>query len=351
MKKDYYRVLIERYLNREATKTELELFFKLLSQGKLDSHLKVQMDLDLIEPKEKNLSFVKRHYGSISAAAIILIMITVSSLFYLNRNNIPNVVNELVVTESNQAVLILSDGQEVSLAENKNRSISEGNIDVITKDNGLIIYDSSKVKSLSKQSDLKLKYNTIKTSHSRTFQVLLPDGSKVWLNSLSSITFPLEFDSLKRVVTMEGEVYFDVLHANSIPFVVSHKGQEIHVLGTQFNVNSYTDEPAIRTTLVEGSIFIKTEKNQVKLVPGEQSVIKKNNTDIEVLEVDLKTVIAWKEGYFRFDHADLQALIRQISRWYNLEVVFAGNPNSDEFTGRIKRSENLEEVIKSIKLM
>lgn len=357
MKNNYYKILVERYHKKEATKIELAVFFKLLSEGKLDSYLLTQMDSDLIETEEKNVSFVVRHYKLISAAAIMLLIITTSSIFYLSRNQVPDdvlsqtidIANNLVIPDSSQAVLILSDGREIGLTDKKNINISEGDIDIATKENGSIIYGSNKNNSVGTQKSLETKYNTIRTSNGGSIEVLLPDGSKVWLNSLSSITFPLVFDTQKREVSIKGEVFFDVLHANSTPFIVNHKNQVINVLGTQFNVNSYEDEPAIKTTVVQGSVSVKKGLKEVKLLSGHQSVIKTDDDNIEVLKVDLKNIIAWKEGYFRFEQENLQTIMRQISRWYNLEVVFKGTHSSDVFTGRIKRSEKIEDIVKILK--
>lgn len=176
----------------------------------------------------------------------------------------------------------------------------------------------------------------------------LTDGSKVWLNSSSSIRYPNRFAGAERKVEISGEVYFEVAHNATMPFRVQVAGKGlVEVLGTHFNINAYHDEPTVNTTLLEGSVRFTEATNNVELVlkPGQQSVLKPDGTMRLKGNVNTESVVAWKTGVFDFSGQEITAIMRQISRWYDVEVVFSGTVSHETFSGIISRNSSVEEVI------
>jgi ferric-dicitrate binding protein FerR (iron transport regulator) len=183
-------------------------------------------------------------------------------------------------------------------------------------------------------------YNTVTTDRGRQWQLTLPDGTKVWLNAASSIHYPLSFTGKEREVEITGEAYFEVVHNSKQPFKVKVAGQVINDIGTSFNVNAYPDEPSLQTTLVDGVIMV----NGTKLKPGQQAAL--INNQIIVSSANIEQALAWKNGAFSFDNADIYTMMRQLSRWYNVEVIYEGKPDSTPFKGEIGRSLTLAQVLK-----
>ena len=197
-------------------------------------------------------------------------------------------------------------------------------------------------------------YNTITTANGNQYQLILSDGSRVWLNAASSIRFPTSFSGYERKVEITGEAYFEVAKNAAKPFKVDFKNKagekdEIEVLGTHFNVNTYTDEPEMKTTLLEGSVKITAANKMQMLAPGQQARLTINGIELKK-NVDLDQVMAWKNGYFLFDNTDIYTLMRQISRWYNIEVIYEPNVKNDVFFGEIERKAELNEVLKILEV-
>jgi transmembrane sensor len=178
-----------------------------------------------------------------------------------------------------------------------------------------------------------LAYNTISTPIGGQYQVILPDGSRVWLNAMSSIKFPVSFSTLKeRRIELSGEAYFEVEHDKDHPFKVITAKQEVEDLGTQFDVNAYADEASTKTTLLKGSVEVTAGDNVSLLKPGQQAKVTNN---ITVAEVNTQAVIAWKNGYFMFDDDKLDDIMRLVSRWYNIKVIYADESVKDETFGAL----------------
>jgi ferric-dicitrate binding protein FerR (iron transport regulator) len=177
--------------------------------------------------------------------------------------------------------------------------------------------------------------------------VVLPDGSKVFLNAASSLTYPISFVALReRRVELKGEAYFEVAKDKNHPFIVKTQNQEIKVLGTHFNINSYADEPLTKTTLVEGSVLVKASGIQQILKPGSQAI---NGYDgLRIVEANMDEVLAWKNGYFMFDSESIESVMRKISRWYNIDVAFKGNVSKDKFGGTVSRFANVSQVLRKL---
>lgn len=181
--------------------------------------------------------------------------------------------------------------------------------------------------------------------------MILPDGTKVWLNAASSLSYPASFHGEERLVTLNGEAYFEVARNPDMPFKVKSDLQTIEVLGTHFNVNAYADESALQTTLLEGSVKIVSGKNSGIIVPGEKAVINRNgNGTIITRKANLDKETAWKNGVFSFDNDDIKSVMRQVCRWYDINVVYADNLPSEKYFGEIPRNSNLAGVFEILEL-
>lgn len=190
---------------------------------------------------------------------------------------------------------------------------------------------------------MKLGYNTAATPRGGQYEFILSDGTKVWLNAASSIRFPVAFPKNERKVQVTGEAYFEVASNPNSPFFVETQGQTIQVLGTSFNVNAYDDEQSVRTTLLTGSVNVTAQGISKRLQPGEQARYENGNLSIGV--ADVGNVIAWKNGYFSFKDDDMHSVMRQIARWYNIDVSYEGQIPDRNFSGEISRNVNLSQIL------
>jgi ferric-dicitrate binding protein FerR (iron transport regulator) len=216
----------------------------------------------------------------------------------------------------------------------------------INKQGGLLIYNAL----ASYKSGKKVLYNTLSTPRGGQYQVVLPDGSKVWLNAESSLHFPTAFTGNQREVTLTGEAYFEVAKYMEKPFRVKVDGMSINVLGTHFNVNAYSDENTIKTSLLEGSVKIIKGNLSELLKPGYQAVLNKKQDKIRITDADMDGVMAWKNGLFQFDGADINNIMHEIGRWYNVEIVYSGKVPTRTFEGKISRDAELSEVLRILEL-
>jgi ferric-dicitrate binding protein FerR (iron transport regulator) len=223
----------------------------------------------------------------------------------------------------------------------KDRLVQQGSTNVYNKDGKLVYKENGKAKSVL--------YNTLSTEKGQIYGMVLGDGTKVWLNSQSSIRYPVHFKGSERKVEITGEAYFDVTHNAAMPFHVLINGIDMQVLGTEFNVNGYNDEPEIKTTLLEGRVKV-SKGNSVKILsPEQQATYNKETQQLDKVEnVDVKEVVAWKNGYFQFKDADWQTLLRQIVRWYDVEVAFNGPIPQRKISGKIPRNSNLSQVLEAL---
>lgn len=322
------------------------------------NELKERMLSELLRRKNKSewsISKVLYFRNKLSIAATILITISVGIYFYLKHPATPKA-NKITYYKNdfapggNKAILTLSSGKKIDLNDAKQGTLAkQGNTDVNKTQDGQLVYNSS---ANLTETDKAHLYNTVTTPKGGQYQISLPDGTKVWLNAGSSIRFPLVFNNNERRVEISGEVYFEVAKNKALPFRVVANNQMVEVLGTHFNINAYPDEDATKTTLLEGSVKV-SRLNQTGarfLKPGQQSIVQPGNELIAIQDVDTEAVVAWKNGYFLFDHADLQSLMRQLSRWYNVDVMYEANTPNDVFEGQISRSVKLSEVLKILEL-
>jgi transmembrane sensor len=198
----------------------------------------------------------------------------------------------------------------------------------------------------------KTVYNTIETPKGGQYRIDLPDGTMVWLNAGSSLRYPNRFAGQERKVALTGEAYFEVAKNKQMPFRVVSGKQVVEVLGTHFNINAYTDEASVKTTLLEGSVnVLLQETHQSELLnPGQQAVVKYNGSSIVVQPVKVEEAVAWKNGYFMFVDADLESIMRQLARWYDVEVAYEGNLGSLKFGGMVSRSKSIAQTLRILEL-
>ncbi|GGB96966.1 FecR family protein [Dyadobacter sediminis] len=246
----------------------------------------------------------------------------------------------------NKAMLTLGDGSSIMLDSAKNGSLaSQGNTSITKSAAGELVYNTSG------NADKAAVFNTVTTPKGGQFHIVLPDGSSVWLNAASSLKFPTAFSGKERSVEITGEVYFEVAHNAKMPFLVKTGETRIAVLGTHFNVMAYADEKVIKTTLMEGSVKVSRAGKSALLTPGQQARITAVSDRIVVAsDVDTEKEMAWKNGYFQFEDDNLENIMRQISRWYDVEVTYEGNPGKETFTGKLPRSGNVSRVLKILSL-
>jgi ferric-dicitrate binding protein FerR (iron transport regulator) len=254
--------------------------------------------------------------------------------------------NKAVLTLGNGATIILDSAHTGALAQ-------QGNTQVVKLNNGQLLYNhTAKNGENSLTIDHSpLTYNTLSTPRGGQYQLVLPDGSTVWLNAASSIRFPTAFTGNERNVEITGEAYFEVKKNAAMPFTVKmNNGASVQVLGTHFNINAYDDEETIKTTLLEGSVKITKDAALAIIRPGEQATLShksQTSQNIPVQKVDVEEVMAWKNGAFQFGGATIETVMRQISRWYDVEVEYKGNI-SLHFAGTISRNVNISQVLEML---
>lgn len=243
------------------------------------------------------------------------------------------------------AVLTLDDGSEVVLDSTGNGVIANQNGTKVLLSKGQLDYKSGTPAA-------GISYNTMTTPRGRQFKLVLPDGTKVWLNAASSLKYPTAFTGNERKVEITGEAYLEVAQDADKPFILSAANNvTVKVLGTSFNINAYADEAAIHTTLVSGSVRVATENSNAALTlqAGKQATLQKRTGKLTLQPADEEQVLAWKNGYFYFDRADIQTIMRQVSRWYDVEVEYQEIPDK-KFSGTIPRNVNASQVFKILEL-
>jgi hypothetical protein len=262
-------------------------------------------------------------------------------------------IEEEVITWGNKAILTLEDGKVINLDD-----ISNGEV---VKQGGVLIRKTADGK-ISYETDPNYKakgevpvLNTMSTPRGGEYQVVLPDGSQVWLNAASSLTYPIQFSATSRVVTIEGEAYFEIAKDTNRPFIVNVDEVEIRVLGTHFNVSAYKEESEIKTTLLEGSVQVKRkslthETASIIMRPGDQAIVSDGQSSIKMVQVDIDDVMAWRHGYFVFHKEGIHSAMNKIGRWYDLDIEFEGNLRNRRFEGTISRMENLNSLVKALEL-
>ncbi len=379
MNKEDFLIILEKYNQGIATTEEesfLFAYYRLFDLeknvlDKLDADAKQNLKNSIKEEIDKRI-FQSDDIQSIEAKGyavnfyvrwlVAAMLIAVSSLgyFFYNRSINKSVDSQefvqkkeqKIVPGTNQALLTLENGEVIVLNNQKDGVVSQqSGVSVRKLKDGQLVYEMKE--TLTENPVL----NTVSTPKGGQYQLILADGSKVWLNAASSIKFPSAFGLTERLVEITGEVYFEVASDPLKPFKVKSENQLIEVLGTRFNVNTYRDELSSKTTLIEGKVSIsKLTNGQANLrgsrimKPGQQATVDKNSPDIILETVDIEQSVAWKNGYFKFDKADIQTVMRQICRWYDVEAEYRGKLSTDLFAGEIKRDEDVNKVLRIFQL-
>ena len=368
-KQKQFLKLINNWLTGKATKWEssiVEHYFDLFAEeheildtlGKnelreIHNRMKTIIDGN-IQKKGRIVIIARLKYWS-AAAAVLLI--SGASLYLYHKDSLPlNRNSNIVKLESdiapgsNRAVLTLSDGTRLILGDSTKEKLAvQQGATIDQTGQGGVVYRPTSL------SEGKLTYNTISTPNGGQYQVKLPDGTKVWLNAGSSLTYPVVFAKNERRVELVGEAYFEVAKNKQKPFLVKGPEQIITVLGTHFNVNSYADEGIVKTTLLEGIVSVENVAGKYSTVikPGQQTILNKNLNYpfITVTNVDSEESVAWKNGYFLFDQESLKSILRKVSRWYDVEIVYPDNYQDKLFfNGTLSKYNNVSKVLKKLEL-
>jgi ferric-dicitrate binding protein FerR (iron transport regulator) len=326
-------------------------------KARIDAWLDTHFPVEQQEHKATLVSLEHWKPRSRIVAAAILLLLAVGSYFLI----LPKSQKKTALTEEqrfrndvaprwNGAVLTLADGQKIVLDSTTNGKIGmQGNI-TVTNTNGRLMYN------ISDEKPARPLYNTLTTKRGNQYQVVLPDGSKVWLNAASSLTYPTVFTSGQRRVTITGEAYFEVVRNDKLPFIVQKGKLSVQVLGTRFNLNTYDDEHVLTATLLEGSIKVIKGRNSNVLKPGQQAILTDgaapadSHDRIRVIDdADIGEAMSWKNGKFKFTDATIGSIMRQIERWYDVDVVY-DTRISQHFTADIPRDVPLPELLKLLEM-
>jgi transmembrane sensor len=300
-----------------------------------------------------------RVLAQIAAAAIVIIAVGI--LYFYKKDTTKQTVNPIAIYDirpgGNKAYLTLANGKTIALNATANGQIANQAGTSVTKTaGGQLIYALTQKLAVNNSAEL----NTITTPHGGQWQVLLPDGTKVWLNAASSLTYPVSFAALKnRRVELSGEAYFEVAKDKMHPFIVHTVKQDVEVLGTHFNINAYTDEQYTKTTLLEGSVHVTATTASTihgvnnfarqTLKPGQQSIL--SNGDIKITVANTEAAIAWKNAMFYFENDNLESIMKRVAQWYDVKIIYQSNQVKQQlFSGRVSRAQNVSEVLKMLTL-
>lgn len=311
-----------------------------------------QRTWDKLNPRAKVIPFYKRPFFRVAAAAVVAVCITSAYFLFLNKSkpsatiaktHTPALINDVAAPAINKAILTLANGKTIVLDSAANGSLAQqGNAIVSKLNNGKITYNAD-------NNDVaKIQYNTLTVPKgSKPVQLVLADGSEVWLDVASSITYPTAFAGKERKVEITGEAYFEVAHNEAMPFIVQKGDVEIKVLGTHFNVNAYDDENSLKVTLLEGAVKVERHGDEsLNITPGQQAEINRQGKMELNKDVDIDEVMAWKNNWFNFNSLTVPDIMQQIERWYNVSVTYQGKPGNKHFSGIVSRNNNVSEVLK-----
>jgi ferric-dicitrate binding protein FerR (iron transport regulator) len=369
-----YQRLLNKYLSNECTPQEAEELFEHLEKDEagrlLLKNLQAGFNQELNQPKpidpqisqhvwEKLEASIQqqpvakiypfKRWISVAAAAIILI--TAGLFFFKPQPHTTRLASRKeryrndIAPGSNKAMLTLANGTVIILNQAQNGLITkQGQTSVNKVSNGLLSYQAVA------SANSPIQYNTVTTPKGGEYQVILPDGTAVWLNAASSLKFPTAFTGTERDVELTGEAYFEVAKNKAMPFKVTANNVKVEVLGTHFNVNAYDDESALKTTLLEGSVKLSNGSEHVMLIPGQQGSLGRQGGSFQVATVDTDDAVAWKNGNFSFAKEDIQSILRKVARWYNVDIVYQENAPKKQIWGTVSKFENVSEVLKMIEL-
>lgn len=359
----HFQALLEKYELGEATPAEqdfIESWFNYLDEMNKEAdpfagmqppeklQLRQQMHERLLHEMQESTTIrtirpARRASIKWQAAAAVLFIICAAGGYWFFFRNTEQTGTSVAVTSTDtipareRAVLKLASGEEI-LLDSAHGRISSQQFNA-SNDSGRLQY------GLNNKAP---EYHTLSTPRGAQYQLQLPDGTEVWMNAASSITYPTAFTGSHREVTITGEAYLEVARNKDLPFRVKAGGMLIDVTGTHFNINTYTNEPILTTTLLEGGVNVSSNSSKVMLHPGEQSQLNAEGQLSVKKDVNTGEIIAWKNGQFHFESADLETILRQLSRWYDVDVHYEGLIPNEQFFMIIKRTSSLSAVLKAL---
>lgn len=365
MSKQDFISLYEKFLAGQCSAEEKELLEKYYSEIKLMGNewendlgdkeqiremimTKMRLYVDI---QEVNHNKKRPRYAWLGYAASVIFLLTAGffSWRYFNKPPVKNQSAGIIRPGKNQAYLTLANGASIVIHDKKNGQIAGTSGIIVRKINDSILtYTQNNNINNKPRSQVVPDSNSLTIPRGGIFQTVLADGTKVWLNSASSLKFPVAFAGNERRVVLVGEAYFEVAKNKNMPFKVCANGVDVQVLGTHFNVMAYPEDKEIKTTLLEGSVKLHSSNGQAQLVPGQQGVYNHHSLGFAVNEVNTSDVVAWKDGFFVFDNQTIETTMMNISRWYNVDVVFQNKLNPRNFGGTISRYRNIDVVLKAL---
>jgi ferric-dicitrate binding protein FerR (iron transport regulator) len=374
-KKTFIRIL-KKYNDGIATQAErrfIEAYYKLLgNEAGADSVFDPKDSADIRQSildkvwetagRQQlipRLPAARRRMRSYRIAAAIGVLLGAGILFYAMgrrsahfghdvQSSLAGTVQQKIVPGGNKAMLTLSNGQHIVLDSTRTGLVAtQGNIQISQLDSGLV-YGR---KARGSYQDGHVAYNTITTPRGGQYRVTLSDGSRIWLNSASSVRFPSSFTGSTREIQMKGEAYFEIASDASRPFIVNVDAVKIKVLGTHFDVNDYPEDSSIGTTLVSGAVQVTHGDTRITLKPGQQALLDKRSGDMRTKHVNVDQMLAWKNGLFYFDKTNITAIMEQVSRWYDVDVVYATTRlDNKNFSGVVSRYASVSELLSRMEL-
>lgn len=365
MDKATFRALLRKYSNGTATPKERKQLENTIlrnpimgdwgwksEEEKVLTGLRIKQGIDGLRSIGKKK--VIRKYWSIGIAASIILMLSVIC-FWPSRyeNEIKKerlVINESRADNTEDITLTLSDGSLLNLEELKSGIIRETDgLSVIKKGDGQMVYET--LQKEKHQADKEIKYNVIHVPNGKQFQIKLSDGTRIWLNTASTLTYPVNFGTHERRISLEGEAYFEVAHDRSRPFRITAHHTEISVTGTHFNVSAYASDKAVTTTLLEGGVDINKDGKRLSLGPGYKAITHADQKVITKQKANIEQALAWKNGYFVFDGMDIVAVMRSVARWYDIQVVVEGSMSTKQFGGTFPLNATLDELLADLGML
>lgn len=370
MTEEQYLSLCEKYFKGDCTPEEIALiknyqdewgianslwdYSAMGDKNRIKDLLEIRLQNSLREQKTKVIYL--KQWKFVAVAASVLLFISAGLYLFVKKNareavytvnhNNDNPVPD-IQPGTNKAILTLSTGKSIVLDSAKNGLLSQqGNAAISKSANGLVVKNGADDKS-----EIQTAFNTITIPRGGKYNIVLPDGTSVWLNSSSSLTFPTMFIGSERKVSLTGEAYFEVAKNKAMPFKINvNNKQVVEVLGTHFNISAYTDEAAITTTLLEGSVKVNYKNTSSLLKPG-QMAVNDPLQGITVKDANIDEVMAWKNDMFLFSNENITTIMKKVSRWYDVDVTFKGDMTNVNFDGNYSRSKTLTNLLKNIELM
>jgi transmembrane sensor len=323
---------------------------KVLADIKADSRFK---DQGVPVPVIRKNNVLKLYAGWLKIAAAFLIFAS-AGFYFIRSQKIGAVKNDMaantaakIVPGSNKAILTLATGKSIVLDSVANGALANlGKSQVNKVGDGKLVYDV--LPNATHAGVNVVLYNTLTIPPGGQYQVVLPDGTQVWLNSSSSLSYPTEFTGNSRTVKLTGEAYFEVAKNKDKPFYVEMNNVQVKVLGTHFNISAYADDNNLTTTLLEGSVQISKNGSLALLKPGQQAVIGSNADAITVSKAQINEAMAWKNGYFMFNDNNIVDIMKKVSRWYDADVEYKGDFGNQRFGGTFTRSKSITDLLKNL---